>query len=119
MIKPVFETKAGFFRLKDMKVLNPANTTHQIQVIPRTYNSSVLTLEFKNESTKELSSVTFTPTITNGYMYINFTKTFVNNDSYQFSVRLLNEVIYRGKIFVTNQFDATQNYKLTQNLFRI
>ena len=102
-----------------MKVLNPNNLNHEIKFIPRLYIDAIV-LQLKNEETKVLSSLNLTASNSKGFLTINFPFVFKNNENYQFKiVSNLNEIIYRGKIFVTDQSETTQSYKLTKDLFRI
>ncbi len=100
-----------------MNILNPNNSTHTLKIIPRFYPMGDVILELKSEETKAISQLTITPTISNGYMFLQFEKTFKNASNWQVKVTEESEIVYRGKIFVTSQSADTQNYKTTKDIF--
>lgn len=101
-----------------MKVLNSANTNHEIILIPRFYFEGEITMELYNEETSETLTYTLTPVTTEGYVYISFTQEFDNNSNFQIKILVENEIAYRGKLFVTNQTDL-QEYKITKDVFTL
>lgn len=99
-----------------MKVINPNNTNHSITVIPRFDNYGVLTLNLYNEATADSTDVVITSVDNDGYLELDFTYDFTENDKYQ--IKLIdsnNEIVYRGKLLATTQ--ETQEYQLTKDLF--
>lgn len=101
-----------------MKVINSGNTTHEIILIPRFYAEGEITMELFNEETKEVLSFSLMTLILNGYLYVNFDYIFKNNSNFQIKITFENEIMYRGKLFVTNQTDL-ENYKITKDIFTI
>lgn len=101
-----------------MKVLNPFNVIHEIVIVPRYYTNSNVNLVLKDELTSEVLNYTVTPITIDGYMYLNFEESLINNTNYQLTINEGLEVVYRGKIFVTNQTNDTQNYKITKDTFQ-
>ena len=101
-----------------MKVLNPFNVVHEIVIVPRYYTNSNVNLVLKDELTSEVLNYTVTPITIDGYMYLNFEESFINNTNYQLTINEGLEVVYRGKIFVTDQANDTQNYKITKDTFQ-
>jgi len=100
-----------------MKILNPQDTAHELVFIPRFYPVTNVNLILKNELDKVVHSYSITPIIVNGFMYLNFNQVFVNNTNYQLTVNSGLEIVYRGKLFLTNQADTTQDYKITKDIF--
>ncbi|MEL1243526.1 hypothetical protein AAEO56_04570 [Flavobacterium sp. DGU11] len=100
-----------------MNILNPNNTTHTLKIIPRFYPLGDVVLELAGEEREPGSTITIVPTISNGYMFLQFEKAFKNTSNWQVKVTEENEILYRGKIFVTSQAADTQNYKTTKDIF--
>ncbi len=98
-----------------MKVVDPADTTHAVTLIPRFYPDTAITLELKNETTDEVTTVANTYAISNGFFTITFDYTFVNKDRYQVKLLEGTDVAYRGKIIATDQ--EPQDYKQTDGLY--
>lgn len=96
-----------------MIILNPNNTTHGFNFIPRFIPSDELILQLFNETLQTSQN------IENLYVYANglATMTFdlVCTESQKFQVKILEatNVIYRDKIFVTSQIP--QDFKATKD----
>lgn len=101
-----------------MKVLNSANTSHEIVFIPRYYFDGDITMELYNEETSETLTFTLTPITIDGYVYINFDQEFDNNSNFQIKMLSDDVIVYRGKLFVTDQTDL-QEYKITKDIFTL
>ena len=100
-----------------MKVVNPNNTTHDIQLISRVYPVGALELLLYNESTQIETSnpifeigISFTNNyqILDGYMFLKFDFVFEEGDKYQMKILENSSVIYRGKLIATKE--ETQTY---------
>ena len=100
-----------------MNILNHNNTTHILKIIPRFYLMGDVVLELKSEETKAISQLTITPRISNGYMFLQFEKAFEKASNWQVKVTEESEIVYRGKLFVTDQTADTQHYKTTKDIF--
>ena len=108
-----------------MKIVDPNNASHNIDLIPRFENFSgdTIIVSIYDETTKEMGETTIlSPTNTNGILSItifNFLITpvvFINNSTYQLKiVDNNNDVVYRGKILATTQ--DPQSFKLTDGLY--
>ncbi len=99
-----------------MKIVNPTNETHSIELIPRYYNNLAnLDLLLINESTNESFEVVNTFSVTDGKLTLTFDFDFLNNDRYSFKLSQENEIVFRGNIFATTQ--ETQDFKQTNNLY--
>jgi len=102
-----------------MKILNFVTFNQTIKFIPRFYPESInLDFEFYNESTRETTTESSEYDTINGYItyaFSRFDRSYNNNDTIQFKVLEGEDVVYRGKLFVTTQ--ETQEYKLTQGLY--
>ena len=99
-----------------MKVINPNNQINEIKLIPRFNDVEAFDLLLINETTKE--ETTF---FIDNYTYedgiLVFDLDFATNegDKYELKLSILNEVLYRGKIFATEQ--ETQDFDLTKDLY--
>lgn len=102
-----------------MNVVSPSVTSHQLKVVPRFYPVGQCVLRLKNKVTGVATTQNIEPVISDGYLYADYTHTFKNLDSYQVEMTRGDEVVYRGKIFATDQFDDTQDYKITKDVFTL
>ena len=102
-----------------MKGLDSSNTDHELILIPRFYPVGDITLQLLNEQTDEVFEYILTPLIMDGYIYISFTQAFDNNSNFRIKILSNSEIIYRGKLFVTNQAEDLQEYKITKDTFTL
>lgn len=99
-----------------MKVVNPNVRIKTISLIPRFKDVENFDLLLINETTKE--ETTF---FIDNYSYIDgilifgFDFDMSEGDKYEFKLSILNEVLYRGKIFATAQ--EPQDFDLTKDLY--
>lgn len=99
-----------------MIVLNPANTEHTITIVPRFYSDSLsLTCKLFNEATKMETTQSISQVVSNGNLTFGLTFTFNEFDKYQIAIYDANEIMFRGKIFATDQ--QTQTFKLTKDKY--
>jgi len=96
-------------------VINPNDSIHTLNVIPRFYPSNDLVVSLYNEASKVTTMPSATYNITDGKLNITFTFTFVDKDRHQVKVTEGTEVVYRGKLFTTTQ--DPQDFKLTNDLY--
>lgn len=96
-------------------VINPNNTTHTLNVLPRYYPDNDLTIYLFNESSRITDTVVNTYSISNGKLKIKFDFTFNNKEKYQLKVSEGDKIVYRGKIIITTQ--DPQDFKLTNDLY--
>lgn len=101
-----------------MNILNPDNVNHELIIIPRFYPEGSVLLELKSEGFGETITHTLTAFIEDGYMYLSFEQDFNNNSRYSVKITKGGDVVYRGKIFVTDQAADTQNYKISKGVFQ-
>jgi len=101
-----------------MKVLNSNDTEHEIIFIPRFYFEGDVVMELYNEEKSTTETFTITPITIDGYVYIDFEKEFTNNTNCQITITSDDEIVYRGKLFVTDQTDL-QEYKITKDVFTL
>lgn len=96
-----------------MKVLNPGNTTHEIKLIYRRELSGSVVFTLTNEVTKESETLVLNSSVTtDGITTVNFDKTVLNRSKYILKVADEEGVVYRCKIFSTDQ--TPQNYDKTK-----
>jgi len=91
-------SKSGFFCYNNMKVVNPNNTTHTIELVPRIYPLGTIELELYNETTKVTTVVDNTFLVTDGVLTLDFDFTFVESDKFQFKLTSGTDIAYRGKL---------------------
>jgi len=102
-----------------MKILSPLDITHEIVLIHRFTTDGDITMVLYNKETSEEDTLSITPLITDGYMYLTFDFTFINNTDYRFTLYDAEETIfYRGLLFITDQTDL-ENYKVTKDIFTL
>jgi len=98
-----------------MIVLNPTDTAHGFNFIPRFIPSDELTLLLYNEATQQSSTIETLYVYANGLATITFDLECTENQKFQVKLMQGEDVIYRDKIFVTSQ--DTQEYKATKDLY--
>ncbi len=97
----LFDTKPIKKRLIDMKIFDPTDTTHTLQIIPREYVSTA-TMILRNELRQTETTHNLTCTNVNGYLTATFTHTMSEGQSFEFEVYDTNDVLlYRGKAYAT------------------
>lgn len=92
-----------------MKVVNPANTNHDIIIIPRYYSYDNIILSFNNEI------ISCYYTTNDGLLIINFDYDFVEGDKFKIKIKDSGEVLYNGMIFATSQ--DPQTFKASNELY--
>lgn len=97
-----------------MHILKPIGTSQNIVVVPRTYATSGITINLRDESTN--TSTTITPTVTNSDGYMTLSSIYNVNEGtfYVFEVLLSSTTIYRGRVYCTAQTDLKQ-YTVNEN----
>lgn len=98
-----------------MKVVNPVDTTHNVDIIPRFYPTEALTMVMYNEATQESSNPTVSYWYSDGYMSFEFDFEFTEGKRYQFQLSEGINVVYVGKFIATTQ--ESQEYKQTNDLY--
>ena len=96
-----------------MIVIDPADGTYNIFIIPRTLNvDNDHTFSLYDEDLRTSTSISNTKVINNGYIDYSIALTTTEGKSYSLKVTddVTTEVVYRGKVFVTGQ--TTQNYRI-------
>ena len=68
-----------------MKVVNPNETNHTIELIPRSYQEDVV-LDLYNEATRVETTVANISSFLDGIFSISFDFTFAENDKYQIKI---------------------------------
>lgn len=101
-------------------VINPANSSHTLNIIPRYYPDKVLVVALFNEATRVTTTPTPTYNVTNGKLNVTFTFTFVDKDRHQIKITegtaaATDPVVYRGKLLTTTQ--SPQEFKQTNGLY--
>ena len=86
-----------------MKILTTSLSAQDLVVIPRTVSYTDLTLTLTNENTKVETPYSVTATYLNGYMTISNVFTLTEGVFYTFKIVDDGELIFRGKIFCTDQ----------------
>jgi len=99
----------------DMKILDPGGSPFTVSMIPRFYPTGDLVFTIFNESTRTSEVVANSYVVENGYLKLTFTHTFTNKDRFQYKITEGAVIVYRGKIFVTDQ--ETQDYKINDGLY--
>ena len=99
-----------------MKVVNPNVRIKTISLIPRFNDVEAFDLLLINETTKEETTFFIDNySYQNGILVFGFDFDMNEGDKYELKLSILNEVLYRGKIFATEQ--ETQDFDLTKDLY--
>ena len=98
-----------------MKVIDYTNTTHTLVLIPRYYPTGDIILELTEDATQTLEIVANTYSTTDGNLSVVFDYDFTDKDKYTITLKELTEIVYRGKLIVTDQ--EPQDYKQTNTLY--
>ncbi len=98
-----------------MKVILPSNSTHTIKFTPRYEPTNILSLEVTKEGVNTTEIIEPTYTISNGVMSLTFDLDVLEQDRYSFKLIEDEEVVFRGKLFATEQ--EPQDFKLTKNTY--
>ena len=96
-------------------VIDPADSTHTLNVVPRFYPDTDIVVTLYNEASTVEATPTNTYNISNGKLNITFDFTFVNDDRHQLKVTEGTKIVYRGKLLTTNQ--EAQDYKQDNDLY--
>ena len=96
-----------------MIVLNPTNTAHGFNFIPRFIPSDELILQLYNETLQTTETIENLYIYENGLASMTFDLECTENQKFQLKILEGTDVIYRDKIFVTSQ--NTQEYKATKD----
>ena len=84
-----------------MKIFNPTDTTHTLQIIPREYVSTA-TMVLRNELRQTETNHALTCTNVDGYLTATFTKVMTEGQSFELEVYdSINALLYRGKAYAT------------------
>jgi hypothetical protein len=93
-----------------MRVLQPIDTPQALIFIPR-FDTDTVSIILTHEVKQLDYNYELATTYTNGLMQVEITHDFKEGESYSFQVEdLSNELMYRGKIFITAQTDL-QDYR--------
>ncbi len=98
-----------------MNVVNPNDTTHIINFIPRYYPSDDLVFSLYDETTQISEVVDNIYLTTNGITSLTFDYTFTENQKFQIKITDEIGVVFRGKLIATSQ--DPQDFKLTNGLY--
>jgi len=96
-----------------MIVLNPTNTTHTINFIPRFIPSDDLILQLYNETLQTTETITNTYSYLDGITAITFDLDCTENQKFQIKITENNEIVYRDKLFITSK--TPQDFKATKD----
>ena len=100
-----------------MKVLTTSTDAQSVSVIPREYPATI-TLRLRNESTNEVTTYSSVATTSNkGYLTFSNAFSLEEGVFYEFSVLNGSNVIYKDKIFCTDQTIA--DYSVNNNQYVI
>ena len=92
-----------------MKYLNNGVSSQTISIIPRKYSTN-LTVYLRDNSTNEEVSYNITGVVDNNYLDISSVFSLVDGRFYDLRVEDSYEVIYKDKVFCTNQVVSQISY---------
>lgn len=86
-----------------MKILTTSTSAQQLEIIPRSY-ASTITVKLRNESTNEVTTISSISTTTDkGYLQFSTAYDLEESIFYELTILEDSSVIYKDKIFCTNQ----------------
>jgi hypothetical protein len=89
-----------------MKVLTTSTSSQELTIIPRSY-ASTITIILRDESTNEVDTYSDVATTTsNGYLVFSNEYALVENRFYELTIKEGSSVIYKDKVFCTDQVIA-------------
>lgn len=96
-----------------MQIVNPTLLSNSLKVLPRYYTtiSTNVSVTITNEDNRKVVTQNITNLLLDdGFLSFDTDASFIENSSYKIKIfeNVLNEVIFRGKLFSTNQ--SKQNY---------
>lgn len=98
-----------------MKIVSQLNATHTLVLVPRYYPTETLTLELTEEGLNTTTTVVNVYSYPDEYLTIVFDYDFIEDSKFQMTLKEGAEVVYRGKLIVTDQ--NGQDYKQTNGLY--
>lgn len=99
-----------------MKILKEQLTAQSFKFIPRVLEADSMVI--KGESTNTEDTYAITPTIDRYYLVVNKILTLIENEFYTLTVYNGSDIVYKDKIFCTNQDISTfsvNNNEYTSN----
>jgi hypothetical protein len=96
-----FATKSTTLSYLCMIKLREQGTAQDVKFIPRVFDAD--TLIIRNEASNEVQEIEFTPTNELYYMVANVILDLKENNFYQLTVMNGADIVFKGKIFCTNQ----------------
>lgn len=94
-----------------MIILKESGSDQTFKIVPRELNADTMTLV--NETTGESTDYAVTPTTVDYYLEITKTVTLKEGNFYQLTVKNGSDVVYKDKVFCTNQTIA--DYSVNNN----
>jgi hypothetical protein len=96
-----------------MIILQETGTAQEFKIIPRELVADSMTLT--SETTGEAVTYVITPTIDRYYLVINEIVALKENNFYTIEVKNASEIVYKDKIFCTNQ--TVSDFSVNNNEF--
>lgn len=98
-----------------MKVVSPLNTNHTIVIEPRFSIDGVISMVITKEGYNTITELIPTYNEVNAVGYLTFNLVGEEQDRFSVKVTRLGEVVYRCKLFFTEQ--TPQDFKLNKDTF--
>lgn len=98
-----------------MRVVNPDNIEHTIQIIPRDYNMGTTVMTIINEVDRSVYEPTHTVNTDGNFVSVTFTLETTEGSKYSFKISDETGTLYRGRLMATSQ--ETQEYNLTTKYY--
>ena len=98
-----------------MIVINPNNTAHVIKLIPRFYPTETIVFNLFNEALQTSQNIDNEYLTVNGITSIGFDLECLEGTKYQIKITEDDNVVFRGKLFVTSQ--NTETFKASKDLY--
>ena len=105
--------KCKYLRITSMVILKESVLSQTFKFIPRVYEADTLVL--KNETTGVEVVYEITPTIDRYYLVVSEILDLEQNTFYQMTIKNGLEVVYKDKVFCTNQ--NVDSYSVNNNTY--
>jgi len=103
-----------------MKILTTSTSAQTLKIIPREYQSNIDVI-LRDTSTNESTTYSVTTSTSGDYMTFDLTLSLVENRFYDMTCKFGSDVIYKDKIFCTDQviadYTVNKNQYTTENTY--
>jgi len=116
----MFTQNSKYNRFISMKILTTSTSAQTLKIIPREYQSNIDVI-LRDNSTNESTTYSVATSTSGDYMTFDLTLSLVENRFYDMTCKFGSDVIYKDKIFCTDQviasYTVNENQYTTENTY--